>query len=101
MATWLTLLERSFEAAVLSRTDDARCSVDAVTGGVLSASSWIVVAVAGGLGESLGAEVGGFALRRSEPDMLKDDRDEREDVEGLGCKGEESSEGVAAPSICV
>lgn len=77
-----------------SLTDGAGCSGDAE--GVAPSS---VVAVAGG-GDSRGAEVGGLCFRRSEPDILKEEREDSDDVDGLGCRGDEISDGVAAPSIC-
>lgn len=92
-AIWLTLLDRIFDA-VLSRTEDAGWP-EAVGGGSLSTAVFVV-----GVGDSLGADVGGRALRRNEPDKLNEEREDNEDVEGLGCNGEESSEGAAAPSVC-
>lgn len=49
--------------------------------------------------DSLGADVGGRDFRRSEPEMLKEERDESDDVDGLGCSGDRS-DGEAAPSAC-
>lgn len=46
--------------------------------------------------ESLGADVGGRERRRREPEMLKDEREERDEVEGLGRK----SGCEFVPSVC-
>lgn len=88
-ATWLILLFLIFDAAVLSLTDDVGCAVEAVGGRSSCSASILISFVGDGVGDSLGAEVGGRVFRRNDPDMLKEERDESDDMEGLGGSGED------------
>jgi hypothetical protein len=83
---------------VLSLTEDAGASE--TVGEKLPSVFVAVVAAVVTVEDSLGAEVGGRDRRRSEPEMLKEEREERDEVEGLGWSGDGNSEGEAAPSVC-
>lgn len=78
---------------MLSLTEDvgtSNASADSASSTFLADMG--VVAVIG----SLGADVGGRERRRREPDILKDEREERDEVEGLGRR----SGCELAPFVC-